>query len=320
MTCSPAGHPCNTLLIFRPHAKGVTPHETHEGLLARTFASSPEDRMKPCRQRNSLHNSECALATRNNSAHKRMSVKKRNSRRAVALGLLAACLFGLVFGIAGCRKSSTQSGGNNVDVPKDALEVDFLYSSEKENWIRAVTGPFNGAGHKTASGRRIFIKATPMGSGELMDAVLSGQQHAHLLSPASAAFIKQANAQSRAKTGKDLLAKTDNLVLSPVVIAMWKPMAQAIGWGKKPIGWSDVLALARDRKGWQTYGFPQWGQFKFGHTHPEYSNSGLISVLAEVYAAAGKKAGLTSDDLAKPAIGQYVSDIESSVVHYGTST
>jgi hypothetical protein len=35
-------------------------------------------------------------------------------------------------------------------------------------------------------------------------------------------------------------------------------MAEAIGWGKKPLGWADILALARNPKGWQAYGYPQW--------------------------------------------------------------
>jgi Ca-activated chloride channel homolog len=109
-------------------------------------------------------------------------------------------------------------------------------------------------------------------------------------------------------------------VLSPVVIAMWKPMAEAIGWGKKPIGWSDILALARSQKGWDAYGYPQWGRFKFGHTHPQFSNSGLISLFAEVYAGSGKTAGLTVADVNKPHTAEVLSGIEKSVVHYGSST
>jgi Ca-activated chloride channel family protein len=110
------------------------------------------------------------------------------------------------------------------------------------------------------------------------------------------------------------------LMLSPVVIAMWKPMAEAIGWGKKPVGWSDILALARNPQGWSAYGHPQWGKFKFGHTHPEFSNSGLISLFAEVYAGTGKVSGLTLGDVSKPATAAYLDGIEQTVVHYGTST
>ena len=90
--------------------------------------------------------------------------------------------------------------------------------------------------------------------------------------------------------------------------------------GKKPIGWEDILALARDKKGWSTYGFPQWGSFKFGHTHPAYSNSGIISLIAENYAATGKVRGLTIADVQSPKTRAFVSGIENSVVHYGSST
>jgi Ca-activated chloride channel family protein len=109
-------------------------------------------------------------------------------------------------------------------------------------------------------------------------------------------------------------------VLSPVVIAMWKPMAEALGWGQKPVGWSDVLALARDQRGWAAHGHPEWGDFKFGHTHPDYSNSGLGALFAEVYAGTGKVKGLTVADVNDPKVGQFVGAIEGAVVHYGSST
>lgn len=196
----------------------------------------------------------------------------------------------------------------------------FPYGSEKEKWITDVTAAFNRSGAKTSSGKTIFVRAVPLGSGESIDNILSGRMQAHLASPASAAFIKLGNAESRAKTGRDLIASTDNLVLSPVVIAIWRPMAEAIGWGTKPLGWSDILALARDPKGWAAHGYPQWGKFKFGHTHPEFSNSGLISLFAEAYAASGKTAGLKLSDLEKPQTKQFIAGVEQSVVHYGSST
>jgi Ca-activated chloride channel family protein len=184
--------------------------------------------------------------------------------------------------LAGCKKSE-QSDNTSSARRKDSLEVLFTYGSEKEKWIKEAT-------------------------------------KAHLTSPASAAFIQIGNAKSRTKTGKDLIASTENLVLSPVVIAMWKPMAEAIGWGKRAVGWSDILSLAQKEEGWAAFGHPEWGRFKFGHTHPQYSNSGLISMFAESYAAAGKVSGLTTADLQRADIVNYVRGIEQSVVHYGSST
>jgi Ca-activated chloride channel family protein len=234
--------------------------------------------------------------------------------------LLSTFLFLLVFLAAGCKKEPPSSQETPSAAPRGALELVFPYGSEKEKWINDVTAAFNRSGAKSQSGKTIFVRALPMGSGETIDNILSGRLQAHLASPASVAFIKLGNAESRAKTGKDLIGNTENLVLSPVVIAMWKPMAEAIGWGKNPLGWADILALARNEKGWQAYGHPQWGKFKFGHTHPEFSNSGLISLFAEAYAASGKTAGLNLADLEKPQTKQFVAGVEQSVVHYGSST
>ncbi len=244
-------------------------------------------------------------------------------RQLRSLHLLVFLLIaGVCLGFSGCKKqsSSQQESASSQETPRGALELVFPYGSEKEKWIGDVTRDFNQQKIKTQSGKTIFVRALPMGSGETIDNILSGRLQAHLASPASAAFIKIGNAESRSKTGKDLIASTDNLVLSPVVIAMWKPMAEAIGWGQKPVGWTDILALARNEKGWQAYGYPQWGKFKFGHTHPEYSNSGLISLFAEAYAASGKTSGLTLADLEKPQFKQFFGGVEQSVVHYGSST
>jgi Ca-activated chloride channel family protein len=222
---------------------------------------------------------------------------------------------------ASCKKEPPKEKNESVaSSPQGALELVFPYGSEKEKWITEVTNEFNRSRTKAKGGKPIFVRAIPMGSGETIEKILSGQLQAHLASPASAAFIRLGNAESRSKTGKDLIGSTDNLVLSPVVIAMWKPMAEALGWGKKPIGWADILALARNAKGWQAYDYPQWGKFKFGHTHPEYSNSGLISLIAEAYAASGKTAGLRMSDLDKSQVREFVGGVEQSVVHYGSST
>src|SRR5215470_2422448 len=217
-------------------------------------------------------------------------------------------------------KSKTRSELDAGTPTSDRLELLFTYGSEKEKWINEVTSDFNRADHRTSGGKRIYVRALPMGSGESMDEVMEGRRQPHLISPASAAFIKLGNAQSQTKYGKDLIASTDNLVLSPVVIAMWKPMAEALGWGKKPIGWSDILTLAQSQRGWDAYGYPQWGRFKFGHTHPQFSNSGLISLFAEVYASSGKTANLTLADVNKPRTAEFLAGIEKSVVHYGSST
>jgi len=235
-----------------------------------------------------------------------------------AVGLLA-------LGLSGCgspAEGPATGGGSGPSTAGKAGTVDllFTYGSEKEEWVKAVTERFNQQGAKTTGGKVVHVEAVAQGSGEMIDDLLSGDRKAHLASPASAIFLQLGNAKSRTRTGKDLIGPTQNLVLSPVVIAMWKPMAEAIGWGKGPVGWSNVLALARDPKGWAAHGHPEWGAFKLGHTHPETSNSGVAALLAEVYAGAGKVAGLKLADVQAPRTVATVTGIESAIVHYGSST
>lgn len=223
--------------------------------------------------------------------------------------------------LLGCpTKRGRESAESGRSSPPNALKLLFLYGSEKQPWIEESTSKFEQSAPRLADGRPIIVDAVPTGSGELVDEILSGRRQAHLASPASALFVTLGNATSRAQTGHDLLGSTESLVVSPVVVAMWRPMAEALGWGRKPIGWGELLAVARDPRGWAGRGHPEWGAFRFGHTHPEYSNSGLIAVLAEVYAATGKTSGLTTADLERPEVARLVGDIERAVVHYGSST
>ena len=236
--------------------------------------------------------------------------------RLLAILLLPVLLCSLL----SCRKTPAPSETTSTAPAPDEIRLLFSYGSEKQKWIGDVTTTFNQSGAKTAGGKRITVEAIPKGSGECIDDLIGGREHDDLISPASNIFIKLGNAQSRASTGKDMIGGTQNLVLSPVVIAIWKPMAEAIGWGKKPVGWADILTLARNKKGWSSYGYPQWGSFKFGHTHPAYSNSGILSLIAENYAAVGKVRGLTVADVESPKTRAFVNGIEDSVVHYGSST
>jgi Ca-activated chloride channel family protein len=107
---------------------------------------------------------------------------------------------------------------------------------------------------------------------------------------------------------------------TPLVIAMPRPMAEALGWPQQQLGWSDILSLATSSQGWTAYGHPEWGAFKLGKTNPNFSTSGLSALIAQNYAATGKTRDLTTEDLAKAEVAQYNRSVESSVVHYGDTT
>jgi Ca-activated chloride channel family protein len=236
--------------------------------------------------------------------------------RRVALLLVMLALI-----VAAC-----DSGGSAVEqptpLPQDALRLLFTYGSEKDAWVKAVTQTFNASNQRIASGKRVVVEPVPAGSVESGMDIVEGRAQPALWSPASRLTLPVVNEANLAASGKPLVEESEcrDLVISPTVIAMWRPMAEALGYPEKAIGWADLLQLAISQNGWADYGKPQWGRFRFGHTHPDFSNSGLQSIVAIAYAATGKQRGMTPEDIAKPDVQQFMRGIESSVAHYGRST
>lgn len=240
----------------------------------------------------------------------------RHLNSVAVLGLLA---------VLGCGKDSgaVDKQGTPASQPaqaKPAVEVPILYGSEKKTWLEEQITAFNAGGAKTKDGRPVHVTGKPAGSGEAMTAILDGSARPVVFSPASGAYVTLLNQtwQSRDNHTKALAPAGEPLVLSPIVIAMWKPMAETLGWPAKPIGWADILKVSRDPKGWGAKGRPEWGAMKLGHTNPEYSNSGLLSVLAIAYAGAGTTRGLTATDV--PKVMKFMTGVEDAIVHYGKST
>lgn len=220
--------------------------------------------------------------------------------------------------LSACGSSGGDSGG--FTLAGNTLTVSVAYGSEKQEWLEPLVDQYNAAKHQI-NGATVVVDATPMGSIESVNGIISEQLKPTVWSPASSIYIPVANAEWRKNHSTDLVTDTPkDLVLSPVVIAMWQPMAEALGWPDKPIGWGDIAKLATSAEGWEAYNYPEWGAFKFGHTHPNYSNSGIVSIIAEAYAGAGKQRGLTLADVQKPELKQFMTDVESSIIHYGTST
>jgi len=216
--------------------------------------------------------------------------------------------------------TACQGGGISILDGKKVV-VSITYGSEKKEWLEPLVAEFNAANHKNADGTTIVVEATPMGSIESVNAILSGESQPVVWSPASSIYIPVANSEWRKTHADDLITGTPNdLVLSPVVIAIWKPMAEALGWPSKALGWADIGGLAASPDGWSAYGYPEWGSFKFGHTHPAYSNSGIVSIIAEAYAGVEKQRDLTLADLSTEKAAAFMTSVESSVIHYGTST
>lgn len=240
--------------------------------------------------------------------------------RAVAGLLLAALLAGCVTGTAQEVESVALQDG-------DCLVVDVTVSSEKIDLLTELAGQFNGSDEARVENRCIEIRTQTKPSGLATGLLAQGWPDEQvdgprpvLWSPASSAWAAILN-QRLTEAGQPQMAPpSEPFMLSPLVIAMPQPMAEALGHPDEPIGWSDILALARDGEGWGAYGHPEWGAFRLGKTNPNMSTAGVHALLAQYYAATGKTGGLTTEDLASAEVEDFARGVESAVVHYGDTS
>lgn len=239
----------------------------------------------------------------------------------VAALLLGACSIGqddVVF--------PDQTGGEVVEDPGDCIVVDLAVSSEKIDLMRDLAQEFNGSDEATLGDRCIFARAQSKASGGAAQLLSSTwDENAEgprpvIWSPASAAWGQIVNQRLAERGEPAIVGEARPFMQTPLVIAMPEPMAEALGWPDAEIGWSDILELARSEEGWAAYGHPEWGPFRLGKTHPNFSTSGMSALIAQNYAAVGKVRGLTLEDLNRPEVDEFAREIESAVVHYGDTT
>jgi Ca-activated chloride channel homolog len=239
-------------------------------------------------------------------------------RSQLLIVVLAAAAVAIVAVISSGGGDDSDSGGTSSapQAPAGSLRVPFAYSPEKEKLLTPLIKRFN-AGREQVGGKAVFIEGQVVSSGEAETKIADGRLQPVVWSPASSLWGRLLNFQA-----DRALAPDDNpsIARTPLVIAMWEPFARALGWPKKQIGFEQIIRLARSNQGFAEFGKPEFGRFKLVHTNPDFSTSGLEAVVAEYYAATGKKEGLTEQDVSGSDARAVVKDIERSIVHYGDTT
>src|SRR4051812_3567487 len=192
------------------------------------------------------------------------------------------------------------------------IRVSLVYSPEKEKLLAPLIDRFNAQRHPSGD-RVVYVDARVVASGDVTTRVAKGTLRPVLWSPASSFWGRLLNF----KTDQSLV-RDDNpsIVQTPLVIAMWKELADAYGYPRRPLGFAELDKLST--RGWAAIGKAQYGAFKYVHTNPDLSTSGLSAVAASYYAAAGKREGLTAADVTKAR--HRVRGLERSIVHYGNTT
>lgn len=238
----------------------------------------------------------------------------------VAAALLASC------SLAGSTDESTDTTDDLGD-PGECAVVDMAVSSEKVSLLTELAGVFNESESAQVGDDCVFVRPFNKASGAATtllaegwpDAELNGPQPV-VWSPASSAWGAILNQRLADRGQPPMVGDFQPFMLTPLVIAMPRPMAEALGWPDTPLGWADILELARSGGGWGDFGHPEWGAFRLGKTNPNFSTSGLSALIAQTYAATGTTSGLSLEDLASASVAEFNEGVESAVVHYGDIT
>lgn len=195
------------------------------------------------------------------------------------------------------------------------LVLRYIYSTDAEGLLVPLIERYNDETHRR-DGREIRVVGIALTSGEAQAALTAGDEQAELWTPASTLWGELLNHSVGATTWVPD-EQPVSLVYSTQVIAMWKPLARALGWPTRPIRWRDILDLATGARTWKNYGHPEYGEFLLGHTNPGLSTSGLSAVASHYFAEADARGALTLADVRRRDVRAAVRRIEHSVVHQG---
>jgi Bacterial extracellular solute-binding protein len=201
-------------------------------------------------------------------------------------------------------------GGNQV-------EVGIAYGTEKERWLEWAVQQFA----QTRDGKRIKINLIPMGSLEGAHALLNGDQRIQVWSPASALYKDIFVQEWQVKYNQNPILKEEPLALSPMVFVMWEERYQAFIQKYKTVSFATIGQALQEKGGWDTIAQkPEWGLFKFGHTHPNESNSGLMTIVLAAYSYQKKTKDLDLKDVVDVGFQNWLQTFERGVSGLSNST
>ena len=192
--------------------------------------------------------------------------------------------------------------------PKVALP--FLYSTEKEEWLRDAVAAFS------KEHPEIDVQLDGMGSVDAVRALLGGEKKPVLWSPGDSLAVNLLTVQWQLAKGKDPIVREGTqwprpLVLTPLVFVAWESRAKVLLGKNTELTWQRLRDAVGSKKGWNGLGGdPGWGYVKFGHTDPTKSNSGLQALVLMAYGFYDRQGTLSVGDATAQPFQDFVKALE----------
>ncbi len=191
----------------------------------------------------------------------------------------------------------------------------IAYGTEKRFWLEQAARDFAA----TPEGKEIDVHLIPLGSLEAAQKIWASDPSIQVWSPASAAYrdVFVTEWQAKYPDRPNPILKEEPLALTPMVFVMWEDRYQPFIKKYGELNFKNINAAMQDDGGWAGItGDKQndWGFFKFSHTHPNKSNSGLLSLVLMTHDFLAKPGMLSASDLTQPDFQRFLKSIESGTV------
>lgn len=214
---------------------------------------------------------------------------------------------------AGSQSTSTSPSSPGVasfgaDAP--SAEIGIAYGTEKKLWLEWAAKEFA----NTDAGKKVRVNLIPMGSLEGAQALIAGDQRINVWSPAASLYKDSFVQDWTLKYSKPPILKEESLALTPMVFIMWDERYQAFTKKYGTLSFDTIAKALQEPTGWQAIaGKPEWGLFKFGHTNPSSSNSGLVTLMLMAYDHTQKTKNLSAADVVDAKFQAQLGTIEKAV-------
>jgi hypothetical protein len=238
---------------------------------------------------------------------------------------VAGCITGAYYLFVQRPKSTAGSKGSSGGTgsvfdsfgSQDHVELGIAYGTEKQRWLQWAVDEFA----KTRDGKKIKVNLIPMGSLEGAHALLNGDQRIHVWSPASALYKDTFVQEWQVKYSQSPILKEEPLALSPMVFVFWDERYQAFLPKYKVVTFATLAQALQEKGGWESIAQkPEWGLFKLGHTHPNESNSGLMTIVLAAYSYQKKTKDLELKDVVDVGFQNWLQNFERGVSGLSNST
>jgi Bacterial extracellular solute-binding protein len=201
-----------------------------------------------------------------------------------------------------------QSGSPRSDDGVTA-EIGIAYGTEKKNWLEWAAREFAKSGQG-----QIKLNLIPMGSLEGAQALVGGDKRINVWTPASGLYKDIFVQDWQIKHSRPPILKEESLALTPMVFVIWSERFEAFKAKYAELGFDSIRKALAEPTGWDAIAKqPDWGLFKFGHTLPNESNSGLMTLVLMAYEHHKKSKNLTLADVVDAQFQTKLSGIERAV-------